>query len=131
MTATEGSRPAVAAPPDIQGFRRSVAVVIGIDAYSGRIPPLKSAANDATHLARLLTEQHHYDEVRLLTNDQASCAALRTLLETELAELVGDDGQSRLTLDWRRQLIDATAIWQELQSKAHNRRQRWQASRRL
>src|SRR6266540_4184776 len=96
MTTTEASRPVVAIPPDIHGFRRSVAVVIGIDAYAGDIPRLKSAANDATHLARLLSEQHHYDDVRLLTNEQASCAALRKLLATELAELVGDDGQSRL-----------------------------------
>ena len=96
MTTTEASRPVVAIPPDIHGFRRSVAVVIGIDAYAGDIPRLKSAANDATHLARLLSEQHHYDDVRLLTNEQASGAALRKLLATELAELVGDDGQSRL-----------------------------------
>jgi len=96
MTTTEDSRPAVAMPPDMHGFRRSVAVVIGIDAYVGDIPRLKSAANDATHLAQLLAEQHHYDRVKLLTNEQASCAVLRKLLETELAELVGDDGQSRL-----------------------------------
>src|SRR6266542_2585193 len=79
MTTTEASRPVVAIPPDIHGFRRSVAVVIGIDAYAGDIPRLKSAANDATHLARLLSEQHHYDDVRLLTNEQASCAALRKM----------------------------------------------------
>jgi len=96
METTEGSRPAVSVPPDTQGFRRSVAVLIGIDAYDGDIPRLKSAANDATHLAQLLTEKHHYDEVRLLTNEQASCAALRKLLDGELAELVGDDGQARL-----------------------------------
>src|SRR5689334_17317100 len=96
MTAIEDSRPAVAIPADIQGFRRSVAVVIGIDAYLGDIPQLKSAANDAAYLAQLLREQHHYDQVKLLTNEQANCAALRKLLGGELAELVGDDGQSRL-----------------------------------
>lgn len=35
------------------GFTRSLAVVIGIDAYGGGIPPLTTAVNDATALAEL------------------------------------------------------------------------------
>ena len=49
-------------------FKRSLAIVIGIDCYSNRIPPLTTAVNDASRLARILETQHGYS-VTLLAED--------------------------------------------------------------
>src|SRR4051794_30735092 len=48
----------------IVGFRRSVAVVIGVDAYGDGIPRLSTAVNDARRLAAILAEEQRYDDVR-------------------------------------------------------------------
>ncbi|MGX9727018.1 MAG: caspase family protein [Candidatus Electronema sp. VV] len=51
-------------------FKRSLAIVIGIDCYSNGIPPLTltTAVNDARELARILETQHGYS-VTLLAED--------------------------------------------------------------
>uniref|UniRef100_UPI004055BB4A nSTAND1 domain-containing NTPase n=1 Tax=Candidatus Electronema sp. TaxID=2698783 RepID=UPI004055BB4A len=49
-------------------FKRSLAIVIGIDCYSNGIPPLTTAVNDASRLARILETQHGYS-VTLLAED--------------------------------------------------------------
>src|SRR6266542_5499134 len=72
-------------------FHHSLAIVIGINAYAGGIPPLRSAANDARRLARILTDDHGYD-VRLLLDEQATFASIiRLLTETLPAEVGPDD----------------------------------------
>ena len=45
----------------MDGFRRSLAVVIGINQYASDIPPLRSAVGDATDLARTLADDHGYE----------------------------------------------------------------------
>ncbi|MEZ5460292.1 caspase family protein [Dokdonella sp.] len=71
-------------------FRKSVAVVIGINAYDHGVPQLKTAANDARRLARMLAEEHGYD-VHLLLDEQASLAAINKLLRDELANSIENE----------------------------------------
>src|ERR671911_1175260 len=51
-------------------FGRSVAVVVGIDAYCAGLPRLTSAVNDARRLAEILRTHHGYD-VRSLLDGEA------------------------------------------------------------
>src|SRR5437773_1287425 len=81
----------------MDGFRRSLAVVIGINQYAGDIPPLRSAVGDATDLARTLADDHGY-EVQLLTDLQASLAALDRLLGETLPSQVGPDDRRALDM---------------------------------
>lgn len=76
------------AAPTIE-FHRSVAVIIGINAYSNGIPPLRTAQADAQRLAQILGEQHDYETV-LLTND-VSGSRVRSLLQKELPQRIGKD----------------------------------------
>ncbi|QDV37460.1 caspase family protein [Tautonia plasticadhaerens] len=72
------------------GFRRSHAVVVGIDEYQSGIPPLRTAVNDARKVAEVLETQFGYT-VQLL-NDDATLGRLRTLFEEALPlEVEADD----------------------------------------
>jgi hypothetical protein len=71
-------------------FSRSVAVVIGIDAYAHGVPPLRTAVNDARRLGEILAMQHGYDVIALLDGD-ATGARLASLLTHELPARVGPD----------------------------------------
>lgn len=66
-------------------FRRSLAIVIGIDAYAGDIPPLRSAVNDARRIAEVLATAHKYEPVTLFDS-----AATRQAIVQVLAN--GPDG---------------------------------------
>jgi len=77
------------APAVRADFQRSLAVVIGINAYQPGIPPLQTARADAEGLARLLTERHGY-QVELLV-DQVTAPQLLDLLQRELPQRVGPD----------------------------------------
>ncbi len=61
-------------------IKRSLAVVIGINAYSNGIRKLETAVNDAEKLAKLLKEKYQY-EVLLLLDENATKARLNDLLE--------------------------------------------------
>ncbi|MBP5976246.1 PD40 domain-containing protein [Brasilonema sp. CT11] len=50
-------------------FKRSLAVVIGINHYVNGIPELKTAVNDANQLARILEEKYQYQVLRLLDTE--------------------------------------------------------------
>jgi WD40 repeat protein/type II secretory pathway predicted ATPase ExeA len=79
--ATDNARP----------FRRSLAVVIGINAYRGSIPALRTAVPDAARVAEILATQHGYDTVTIL-DERATHARLLTLLKEELpAQVMADD----------------------------------------
>ena len=71
-------------------FKRSIAIIIGINQYQNGIPALKTAVNDATQLAQVLKADHGY-QVVLLRDQQASLATLRSLLTDKLAALVQPD----------------------------------------
>lgn len=81
----------------ITSFKRSLAVVIGINEYQNKIPKLQTARRDAEVLAQILSEEHQYDEVILIT-DETECKPtlknLLTLLEEKLPkeiQLTKDD----------------------------------------
>ena len=59
---------------------RTKAIVVGINAYTHGIRPLKTARPDAEAVARVLKDRHRYDEVRLLIDEQATLAGLQELL---------------------------------------------------
>jgi WD40 repeat protein len=65
-------------------FNRNLAVIIGINNYKNGIPPLDTAASDASELARILKEDlgepDRYD-VRLLLNDAANHDELKRLIQ--------------------------------------------------
>ena len=77
--------------PKSKNFQRNFAIVIGINTYHNRIPPLQTAAPDAEELARILKEQHErltekYQkqqkyEVLLLLNEDATLDKFKQLLE--------------------------------------------------
>ncbi|MFT7506503.1 MAG: putative caspase-like protein, partial [Gammaproteobacteria bacterium] len=71
-------------------FRRSVAIIIGIDKYENGIPPLKTAANDARRLASTLHDLHNF-EVRLFLDEDASQQRLSMLLNDQLPKELGPD----------------------------------------
>lgn len=72
--------PDPAPPPP---FRRSLAVVVGIDGYRHGIPPLATAVNDARRLGEVLARQHGY-EVRTVLDAEATHARLAALVTGEL-----------------------------------------------
>ena len=76
------------------GFNRNLAVVIGIDAYTGGIPRLTTAVNDAARLASLLAGEHGYETVLLThpaTGQPVTRERLRALFEDELKARLGED----------------------------------------
>ncbi len=75
-------------------FTRSLAILIGIDAYTGGIPRLTTAVNDATRLAGLLHDAHGYETVLLTepaTSQPVTREHLRTLFTQELRARLGED----------------------------------------
>ncbi len=72
------------------GFRKSHAVVIGIDEYGQGIPSLRTAVNDAGRIAQVLETGYGY-AVRLLT-EHVSLANLRAVFDESLPnEIEADD----------------------------------------
>ena len=59
-------------------FRRSIAVVVGVNRYAEGIPSLETALNDAKRVASILRAQHGFREV-VLTNGVDRRLLLRTL----------------------------------------------------
>ena len=66
------------------GFILNVAIVLGVDAYAGGIPALRTAAGDARSVARRLEEKHGYT-VTLLTDAEVTRNTLRTALGAPLS----------------------------------------------
>ena len=83
----------------ITSFKRSLAVVIGINEYQNKIPKLQTARRDAEVLAEILAEEHQYDEVILIT-DETECKPtlknLLTLLEERLPKEIQPTKDDRL-----------------------------------
>ena len=72
-------------------FARSLAVVIGIDDYRNGIDSLQTATNDAREVARILEQEHKYEQVWLLLDDEATRTALEQLLDRTLVEKIQAD----------------------------------------
>ncbi len=77
------------APP----FRKSLAVVIGIDEYGDGIPRLRSAMNDARRLGAILADEHGYEVTTLLDAD-ATKAAIEEVLLRRLPDLLDDEDRA-------------------------------------
>ncbi len=73
----------------MNGFRSSHAVIIGINGYQHGIPQLRTAVNDARHIAQVLDTQFGY-AVQLLT-ENVTLAKLRVLLGESLPAAVQAD----------------------------------------
>ncbi|CBN55837.1 MULTISPECIES: eIF2A-related protein [Kamptonema] len=71
-------------------FKRSLAIVIGINDYQNGISPLRTATNDAKELARILKEDHNYD-VKLLLDTEVTREKLQILLLETLPKEVGEN----------------------------------------
>lgn len=65
-------------------YDKSWAIVVGINEYSGGIPPLSNAVNDASAIADVLRNTFHFDEVHTLYNDDATRRAIMSWLRDEL-----------------------------------------------
>ena len=79
---------------DPSKFRKSHAIIIGIDKYSNGISPLATAVNDARRLAQILEEQYDYNITLLVEN--ATRSRLQALFQKELSEQV--DPNDRLLI---------------------------------
>ena len=73
----------------MNGFNKSVAVVIGINDYSGGINPLTNARKDAETISDILRKDHDY-EVTLLIDREATRANILTKLRDTLPQQVSD-----------------------------------------
>lgn len=60
-------------------IKRSFAVIIGVNQYKNGIPPLETAVNDASELAKILAEEYEYKVLHLLDTD-ATQSKLNDLL---------------------------------------------------
>jgi hypothetical protein len=69
-------------------FGRSVAVVLGINAYGGGIRPLATAVPDAEAIAERLAVDHGF-AVLLRRDGEVTAGGVRAVFERELAALPG------------------------------------------
>jgi WD40 repeat protein len=74
----------------MQEFRRSIAVIIGVNKYSNGITELRNAVQDALELGELLDTEHSY-EVWTLLDEAATLDGIRHLLTKELPPAVGPE----------------------------------------
>lgn len=85
-----GTKQAATAEAEAE-FANNRAYVIGVNAYSNGVPPLRTAVTDAERLGKLLADSHGYI-VRSFPRDGApTFAALRRLLHETLPQEVGPD----------------------------------------
>lgn len=73
-------------------FKRSLAVVIGINQYVNGIPELKTAVNDANQLALMLEENYQYQVLRLLDKEATKDKLTSLLAAFEEQTLALPDG---------------------------------------
>ncbi|MCI5136978.1 MAG: peptidase C14, partial [Candidatus Electrothrix sp. AR1] len=72
-------------------FRRSLAIIIGIDQYTNNIPQLSTAANDARELKKILEDKHGY-EVIILTDEKATKSGMEgVFLDKRITSLSEND----------------------------------------
>lgn len=77
-------------PPPEEPAAKRYAVVVGISSYQS-LPPeltLPAAHGDAARVALALREEAHYDDVRLITDSEATKDRLERLFRDELAPMV-------------------------------------------
>ncbi len=72
------------------GFRRSVALVVGVSSYTG-YPNLEAPVNDATRVRDLLIQEEGFDVVVTLTDRAASKDRIERLMDTHIPSLLETD----------------------------------------
>ena len=72
------------------GFEK-FAVVIGINQYDRGIPSLETAVPDAEEVAKVLRNEHEYQQIWQLLNQDANLCAIHTLLDKVLPEVVTEN----------------------------------------
>ena len=77
-----------------QAFDRSVAFVVGINAYGAGIPTLKTAVPDAEAIGALLEGEHSFTKI-LLTNREATGDRIRSALGSGLRHELGTELRER------------------------------------
>lgn len=80
---------ATPSPSGIDGFRRSLAVLVAIDCYENGIPPLRTPVADAETLAFALKRDHGF-ETEIIVNQQATLPRLQAYL-VALQDHIGTD----------------------------------------
>ena len=70
---------------------KGTALIIGINAYTGGVKPLRSAVTDAQAISETLRDQHAYD-VRLLLDSQADAASIFRALEADYPQNLEENG---------------------------------------
>jgi WD40 repeat protein len=70
-------------------FRRSHAIVIGVDGYSGGVPPLRNAVRDALQVGRALGVDHHF-EVTAFFDERAARQAVLDHLRDVMAPQINN-----------------------------------------
>ena len=91
LTAREARECMTGVSGPMKRFSRSVAVVVGIDAYRDDVPPLRCAVADAKALAKTLQRDHGFETWPLLDAD-ATLSRLVAVLRDQLpAALLPDD----------------------------------------
>jgi len=73
-------------------YRKSWALVIGINYHQASAPPLANARNDAEALAKTLRDLHNFD-VSTLYDDEATQGAILEWLRDRLPDSTGEDDQ--------------------------------------
>lgn len=79
----------MAAPVRVEGFRSSLAILIGIDQYGDGVPVLRTPVHDATKLASILQRDHGF-ETEVLVNENATIEKLRRVF-ADLSVRIGAD----------------------------------------
>jgi hypothetical protein len=75
--------------PDFLSFK-NYALIIGIDEYKGKWPPLENAVRDAKAVAEVLAKKFNFEKVHTLYNQEATRDRILSTLEY-LAKNVGPD----------------------------------------
>lgn len=73
----------------MQGFRRSLAVLVAVDRYGNGIPPLRTPVADAEKLAVILSRDHGF-ETEIIADENATRPHLQAFL-ADLQDRVGPD----------------------------------------
>jgi len=74
----------------IEGFNRSLAILVAIDRYGDGVPELQTPVADAEELAHVLSRDHGF-ETEIWANEKATLAGLRALLAALKARVGSED----------------------------------------
>jgi hypothetical protein len=86
-------------PAAIDGFRKSLAVLVAIDNYIGGVPVLQTPVSDAEKLAEVLRDDHGFD-TGVVKNSDATFDKLKALLAGLAARVAAKRSPSAARTGW-------------------------------